>query len=225
MPPRSQDFLRDVSLGLIRLFKVSLFLLAQDLATHFDSLVDSLDLAESNDGTSDALQALRKGHVRDGAPMLGRDCLDALDGLTIRSRQAFVVQLALVCEALCKQRAGQISATKGSPWNHTDSCLIAKPDHLSFLLAVEHVVLVLHADELGPPVAFSNELHPSKLGRVYAAGTDVADFALLHKVMERLHGFFHGGRRIESMDLEEIDVRGIEPFEGSMDLVKNGSTR
>lgn len=34
-----------------------------------------------------------------------------------------------------------------------------------------------------------------------------------------------GGRRIESMDLEEIDVRGIEPFEGSMDLVKNGSTR
>jgi hypothetical protein len=96
--------------------------------------------------------------------------------------------------------------------------------------------VVLHADELKavvnqmqallvsfmqysylrPPVLLSCELHHRELVRPHAAGADVIYFTHLDKVVEGLHCFFNRCDRVETVDLEEVEVVCAKTLEGSI---------
>lgn len=80
--------------------------------------------------------------------------------------------------------------------------------HFKFLV-VKQRVLVLHADKLGPGS------HSSRLrGRISSTASSlrrlVTHFATLHEAVEGFHCFFGGDVGVMSMDLEEINVRGLQ---------------
>ena len=82
--------------------------------------------------------------------------------------------------------------------------------------------MILHADEFRPAVLLGDELHAGELGGPHAGGADVADFTGLHEVVEGAHGFVDGSGAVEAVDLEEVDVGGLEAGEGGFDLVEDG---
>jgi hypothetical protein len=43
----------------------------------------------------------------------------------------------------------------------------------------------------------------------------------LHEIVECFHGFFEGRVVVEAVDLEKIDVFGVETLEGCVDLVED----
>jgi hypothetical protein len=85
--------------------------------------------------------------------------------------------------------------------------------------------MVLHADELGPAILFCYELHLRKLYSPHGACADVVHLAGPDQIVQRLHCLLNRGMRIESMDLQKIDVVGIEAPERSMDLIEDGLAR
>lgn len=58
----------------------------------------------------------------------------------------------------------------------------------------------------------------------HAATAYVAHFPRLDEVVKRFHGLFYGGRWVESVDLEEVDVGRVETGEGGIDGVEDGLT-
>ena len=109
--------------------------------------------------------------------------------------------------------------------NETNTSVVAEPVHLTLFLAVEQIVVVLHADELGPAVLLSGKLHPRKLDSPHGAGTNVVHLAALDQVMQCLHRLLDWSVVVESVDLQEIDVVGIEALQGGIDLVEDGLAR
>ena len=82
--------------------------------------------------------------------------------------------------------------------------------------------MVLHADEFGPAVLLGAELHQRELVSPHAGGADVADFAALDEGVERGHCFGDGDGGVEAVDLEEVDVGGLEAGEGVVDVGEDG---
>lgn len=67
--------------------------------------------------------------------------------------------------------------------------------------------MILHGDELGPPIFLRAELHHGELIRPHTRRADVVDLARNDEVMQSLHSLFYRRVWIETMDPEEIDVR------------------
>jgi hypothetical protein len=65
----------------------------------------------------------------------------------------------------------------------------------------------------------------SELPGVHRAGADIPNLATLNEIVKTLHRFL-GSRVVEisPMDLEEVDVRSVEPLQRRLDLVKDGRT-
>lgn len=78
--------------------------------------------------------------------------------------------------------------------------------HLPLFFTVDEVVVVLHADELVPPILLSNVLQRLKFPRRHRAGTDVSNPALLHNIIQRLHDLLPWGAAVQPVDLQNIDV-------------------
>lgn len=85
--------------------------------------------------------------------------------------------------------------------------------------------MILHAHEFRPAILFGAELHERELVRPHAGGANVADFAGEDEGVEGGHGFLDGHGGVEAVDLEEVDVRGVEAFEGGLDRGKDGLAR
>jgi hypothetical protein len=85
--------------------------------------------------------------------------------------------------------------------------------------------MILHTDELRPAISLGAELHLSELVCPHAAGAYVAHFTRLYEVVEGFHCFFNGDGGIESMDLEKVDVGGVETAEGGFYCGEDGVTR
>ena len=119
--------------------------------------------------------------------------------------------------------ASQVAPAQGSPRNQANTSVVAESVHLTLLLAVEQVVVILHADELGPAVLLGAELHAGKLRGPHAACTNVAHLAGLDQVMQSLHGLFDRSVGVEAMDLQKIDVWRVQATERSLDGVEDGS--
>ena len=64
--------------------------------------------------------------------------------------------------------------------DQTNACFVTEAIHLTLFLTVEQVIMVLHADEFGPAVAFGAELEHGELVGAHAAGSDIADLAALY---------------------------------------------
>lgn len=79
----------------------------------------------------------------------------------------------------------------------------------------------LHADEFRPAVELGAVLHAGELGRPHARGANVADFPGEDEVVEGAHCLGDGGRGVEAVDLEEVNVGGSKAGEGGVDLVED----
>jgi hypothetical protein len=93
------------------------------------------------------------------------------------------------------------------------------------LLAVQQRILVLHADERGPTVLACHFVEVRKLPAPHRTRANVAHLAALHEIMERLHCFFSRNAGVISMNLEEIEVRGLQARERGLDRIEDGCTR
>lgn len=98
--------------------------------------------------------------------------------------------------------------------------MVAVGDHLVFLLAVDQVVVVLHADELVPAVAVGDVLQLLELPGGHAARAKIAHLAGLDDVVERAHDLLAGHGSIEAVDLKYVDV-GAEASDGLGDGVED----
>lgn len=68
----------------------------------------------------------------------------------------------------------------------------------------------------------SDILQLLELPTPHRAGADVPHFPALHKIVQRLHRFFRRNVGVVSVDLEQVDVGGVETSERGVDGVENG---
>ena len=107
----------------------------------------------------------------------------------------------------------------------TNTRLIAEAIHLPLFFSVEKIVVVLHADELGPASPLSRELHRRKLVGPHAARSDVSYLPTLHQVVQCLHSLLDGCGLVEAVDLEEIDVGCVQTSQRGIDGVEDALSR
>ncbi len=70
-----------------------------------------------------------------------------------------------------------MTPAKRSPGYQPHTRGVAELVHFALFLAVEEVVVILHADEFRPAVFLSAELNHGELVGPHAAGADVVDFS------------------------------------------------
>ena len=83
----------------------------------------------------------------------------------------------------------------------------------------------LNADERSPAVALGNAVHLSELPRLQVAGTDIADFACEHEIVQSPHGLLHWRRSVESVDLQQIDVVRLQASKAAVSLIEDRGAR
>lgn len=106
----------------------------------------------------------------------------------------------------------------------TDTGLVAELVHLPLFLPVQQAVMVLHADELGPPSPLGGGLHRRELIGPHAARADIPHFPTLDQIVQGFHRLLHGHGFIVPVDLEEIDVGCVETAKGGFDGVEDSLT-
>ena len=111
---------------------------------------------------------------------------------------------------------------EGTYRNQPHARHVAKPIHLPLLLAIQQIIMILHADKLGPPALLGHKLHLRKLHRPHATCANVPHLAALDQVMQRLHCLFDRHRVVEAVDLQEIDVRRVETRKRGVDGGEDG---
>ena len=73
--------------------------------------------------------------------------------------------------------------------------------HLPLLLAIQQIIVVLHANKSSPPIVLGDSLHHGKLVSPHGACADVMDLAALHEVVESFHRLCNRRIVIEAVDL------------------------
>lgn len=215
-------------LGLIQLLQILLLVLRQDLPPRSDGLLDPLDAAKPNNRTGHALVDPGKSDMCHGPVVLLCNLNNPADDVPIEVRRPVaswlrvLLPFATARRSKVSRRAREVPAAQRRPWDKTDARVVAEAVHLALLLAVEQVVVILHADELCPAVALGDELHARELRGPHATGADVANLARLHEVVERAHRLLDRRGGVEAVDLEEVEVGRVEAGEGGVDLVENG---
>jgi len=106
-----------------------------------------------------------------------------------------------------------LAGGSGTYRNQPHTRHITKPIHLPLFLAIQQIIMVLHADKLGPPALLSYKLHTSELHRPHAARADVAHLAALDQIMQRLHCLLDRHGLVEAVDLQQVDVGRVEAGE------------
>jgi hypothetical protein len=196
-------------LGLIRLLQKLLLLTAQLLPTSPKRLIHPLHRTEPNDRRRNPPVNPRQRHMAHLPPPLPSNLLHAPHNLAIGLallRPALLLPLAAGRGPKSLERPRQVPAAQRRPRDQTDARGVAEGVHLALLLAVEQVVVVLHADELGPAVLVGGVLEQGELPGPHAAGTDVVHFASAHEVVQGEHCFFDWRVGVEAVDLQEVEV-------------------
>ncbi len=102
--------------------------------------------------------------------------------------------------------------------DQSDALVGAERDHLPFLLAVEEVVVVLHADEAGPAVPVGEVERLGELPRVHRRRAQVAGLARLDDVVQRLERLLDRCVAVPPVNLQQVDVVQSQPAERVVDL-------
>lgn len=201
------------------------FYLTQLLPIRIKRLIDPLYAAEPNDWTGDPLIDPGESHVSHLPLVLLRQFLNTGYNLLVVLRDASIEQSSCLVFLLrssrgakCRGWASQVSAAQWRPLRTSQSCIhtsivkmsyrnqthasfMAKLDHLPLFFTIKQIVLVLHADELGPSVLLGTELHQCELIGPHRASPDIADLACLDQIVESFHGLFDGSVGIEAVNL------------------------
>src|SRR5580704_17545175 len=85
--------------------------------------------------------------------------------------------------------------------------------------------MVLHGHEAGPAAEVGEIERLGELPGVHGRGTDVADLAGLHSIVERFEGFFDRSFVIPAMGLVEVDVVGLQAAEALVEFMEDGFAR
>lgn len=110
-------------------------------------------------------------------------------------------------------------------WNKTNPCLVAEPVHFALLFSIEQIVVILHADKFRPAILLSNELQLRKLDCPHTARANIPYLPALNKIVKCLHGLLEWGSRVESMNLQKVDVVEVETLQRRIDGVEDGLSR
>jgi hypothetical protein len=113
--------------------------------------------------------------------------------------------------------AGKEAAGKRAPRNEADALGAAQRDHLPLLLAIDEVVVILHAHDPGEAKPLGGGEHPGELPGVHRRCADVERLAGLDDVAERLQRLLDRRRRVEAVDLVEVDVVGAQSAQAVVD--------
>src|SRR5205085_4248802 len=109
----------------------------------------------------------------------------------------------------------------GAVRNYSNALVATEGNHLSLFFAIEKIILVLHGDELRQAVGLSERLQLCKLEGVHARCADVERLAGADHCIEPLKYLLEGRKRIEAMDLIEIDIVGAEAAQAVVDGMPN----
>ena len=93
----------------------------------------------------------------------------------------------------------------------------AKLNHLPLLLSIKQVPSILHTNKFGPAIPLGAELHHSELICPHAAGTYVVHLPAFYQIVKCFHRFFDRHCFIEAVDLQEVNIGGLETEEGGVD--------
>lgn len=214
----------DDRLRSVRFLEVFLLFLSQCFPTSLQRLVHSLDARESNNRGADSLVDPCQGDMAHLPSLLFRQLLHSLYDLLVSLAQfSTVLLLSLAPQRTAKrlQRPRQMSATQWGPGNQSHARRVTEGVHLPLLLAVQQVVVVLHADELGPSVLLSAVLHQRELPRPHAARADVVHLACTHEIVQSLHGLFNWCVRVEAVDLQQVEVLQLQAGEGGVNCFED----
>ena len=77
-----------------------------------------------------------------------------------------------------------------------DACFLAIGKHFSFFFTITKVVVVLHADKLGPPILLSDMLKSEELVSVHRRCANITDLAHgneICKLGQSLSATYHAG--------------------------------
>jgi hypothetical protein len=73
-------------------------------------------------------------------------------------------------------------------------------------LPIYQVIVVLHGDELVPPIAFCYVLKFLEFPGSHAGCSNVPDFARLHHIVQGTHYLLARNASVEPVDLENVDI-------------------
>ena len=110
--------------------------------------------------------------------------------------------------------------------------LFTRRKHFSFFFSINKIVIVLHADELGPTVFLGYVLHSKKLICMHRGSADITDFTHLNKIwdqwdliavmtMKRLHCLLSRSFVIITVNLKDINVIRLQPLKTCFNSFKN----
>src|SRR5690242_16955011 len=80
-----------------------------------------------------------------------------------------------------------------TPWYQSDTLIHAERNHLSFLFAIDQIVVILHRDEAMPAVLLCNIKGFGKLPGGHATRAEVTDFAGAHESVQSIERLFDRG--------------------------------
>jgi DNA-binding MarR family transcriptional regulator len=146
-----------------------LFLIQRD-CLHGQRIGHMLHLRRAHNGSHDAGPAAKpcQGDLRRCHLTLTGDLNDTIDDVEVRiGRQSVPVVVRCgtgrMALSVAGPVAGEQAAGERAVGDDADPVVNSEGDHLSFLFAVEQVVVVLHRDELGPSGPFSCTLRLGEL--------------------------------------------------------------
>ena len=107
----------------------------------------------------------------------------------------------------------------------TNASFVTELVHLPFLFSVEQVVVVLHANELRPPVPLGAVLHLCELIGPHRTRPDVSHLAASDEIVQGLHCFLDRRFLVEAVYLQQVDIVGLEALERSVHGVEDRCSR
>ncbi len=67
-----------------------------------------------------------------------------------------------------------------------------------------------------------DKLHLRELVGPHRTCSDISDFAGFHEIVEGFHRFLDGNILVEAVDLEKVEVGGVQSFERGFDVGEDG---
>jgi len=113
------------------------------------------------------------------------------------------------------------AARQWAPGDYADALLAAQWQHLALLLAVDHVVVVLHRGETRDAHVVSPVEHLGELPGGHGTRPDIQGFAAPDHVVECFQRFLDGRTTVEAVDLIEVHVIHAEAFQAVIDGVED----
>lgn len=155
----THDILRYI--GFLQVFNL---FLRQGLSPNLNRLIQSLQIAETNDRDGALLDDPGQCHLAHLPALLLRQLLHSVDDLDIGFSDVSCqwIRQGPRCWFLAP-RPGEVASVERRPGDQPDARLVAEFVHLPFFFTVAERVVILHADELGPAVFLCDELQRGKL--------------------------------------------------------------